>query len=235
MMDGTYAHTDGSWHEVKTGVVFEGKLSAEEEEPPRDHKEGGLYVARQESSQEFGKRLYVRAKQAGLDYASEVVVLGDGAEWIWREADLHFPGYLGIIDYWHACERIHELAKVLYGEESAQGLRWAKGHCETLAEKGPDPFIRALKRRKTKTADQEEAVREQLGFFQKNRRRMGYPSYRARGMMIGSGPAEAACKTVVGQRTKQPGMRWSYEGADAILAIRRTERQRKYLCQSPHA
>jgi len=49
---------------------------------------------------------------------------------------------------------------------------------------------------------------------------MRYPQYRARGLMIGSGPVEAACKLVVGQRLKRAGMRWSTAGADAVLAVR---------------
>ena len=65
-----------------------------------------------------------------------------------------------------------------------------------------------------------EAVRKELGYFQKNRKRMDYPRYRAMGMMIGSGPVEAACKTVIGCRLKRTGMRWSKDGADAVLAIR---------------
>jgi hypothetical protein len=39
-------------------------------------------------------------------------------------------------------------------------------------------------------------------------------------MMIGSGPVEAACKVVVGQRLKRAGMRWSSPGADAVLVVR---------------
>jgi len=39
-------------------------------------------------------------------------------------------------------------------------------------------------------------------------------------MMIGSGPVEAGCKVVVGQRLRGTGMRWSASGADAILAAR---------------
>jgi len=49
---------------------------------------------------------------------------------------------------------------------------------------------------------------------------MQYPRYRKAGLMIGSGPVEAACKVVVGARLKQAGMRWSVTGADAVLAAR---------------
>jgi hypothetical protein len=221
-MDAAKAHIEGEWHDVKVGVLYEGKPSGQGDHPERDRKAGGVYIARQEPSVEFGKRIYAEAMERGLAYASEVVVLGDGAEWIWNEADLHFGayGYQGIVDYWHACEHIHGLAKVLYGESSVQGMRWAKEHCAKLEERGPDILIRALRRRKPKTEKQREAIRKELGYFQRNRKRMDYPGYRARGMMIGSGPVEAGCKVVVGARCKGAGMRWSGAGIDAILAVR---------------
>ena len=50
--------------------------------------------------------------------------------------------------------------------------------------------------------------------------RMDYPSYRAKGWLIGSGPVEAACKQVVGQRLKGSGMRWGEAGADAVCHLR---------------
>ena len=59
-----------------------------------------------------------------------------------------------------------------------------------------------------------------LPYFRHNRRRMPYGQSRAAGLMIGSGPVEAACKSVVGGRLQGTGMRWSRAGADALLAIR---------------
>jgi hypothetical protein len=49
---------------------------------------------------------------------------------------------------------------------------------------------------------------------------MEYGQFRAAGLMIGSGPVQAACKVVVGQRLKRAGMRWRAAGADAVLAAR---------------
>ena len=49
---------------------------------------------------------------------------------------------------------------------------------------------------------------------------MDYPRYRSKGWVIGSGPVEAACKQVVGQRLKGTGMRWSEGGADAVCHLR---------------
>lgn len=49
---------------------------------------------------------------------------------------------------------------------------------------------------------------------------MDYPTYLANGWQIGSGPVEAACKTVVGQRLKCSGMRWGDDGVDALCHLR---------------
>jgi hypothetical protein len=50
--------------------------------------------------------------------------------------------------------------------------------------------------------------------------RMDYPSYVAKGWSIGSGPIEAACKTVIGKRMKNGGMRWGGDGADEMCHLR---------------
>ena len=71
-----------------------------------------------------------------------------------------------------------------------------------------------------RTAAQRRAVGTELAYFRRHRGRLDYPRYREQGLLIGSGPVEAACKSVVGQRLKGTGMRWCRAGADAILAVR---------------
>jgi len=57
-------------------------------------------------------------------------------------------------------------------------------------------------------------------YFTRNAARMRYPCFRAQGMQVGSGIAEAACKTVVSTRAKRSGMRWTPAGLDGLLALR---------------
>ena len=215
-MDGTSAHIDGDWREVKTGVVYD----AAEGKDGVDEATNLRYVAAQEPADNFGHRLYVAAAQAGVEDAAEVVVIGDGAEWIWNLAQHHYPRAIQIVDYWHACEHIHDLAKAYYGEGTQKGKRWAQDHCRWLKKRGASTLLRALKRMRPKTDEQREAVRRQLGYFTNHRHRMQYARFREAGLMIGSGPVEAGCKTVVGTRLKRAGMRWSRPGAEAVLAIR---------------
>ena len=137
-----------------------------------------------------------------------------------KEAKNHLSSAIMIIDYYHACEHIHALAHALYGEGDKNGKRWATSHCHRLKDEGPKSFIKAMRRRKPKNAQQREALRLQIGYFTKYRNYMKYPRYRAKGMMIGSGPVESACKVVVVQRLKQSGMRWTSKGSDSVLAVR---------------
>jgi len=236
-LDAAKAHTGGEWHDVKVGVLYTGKPRPTPSTPaspetrpavPLDGVEASRYLAVQEPAERFGQRLYTRAVASGCDRAREVVVLGDGAAWIWGLAQAHFGGCTEILDYYHACEHVWALSRSLYGVENRAGQRWAQRHCSTLKTQGPQPLLRALRRRRTRTPAAALALQQALGYFTGHRRRMNYPAYQQRGLMIGSGPVEAACKVVVGQRLKQAGMRWSVAGADAMLAVRTTVLNRQY-------
>lgn len=216
-IDAAKAHTDGEWHDIKTAVIYEGKRIEGSEV---DTVSRSRYVAAQEKSDDFGRRIYTKAMQAGYDRAHLHVVLADGGEWIWNEVRNHFPKSIKILDYFHACEHIYSLATVLYGDGNPKGKRWAKEHCDKLKKGGPASMLRAIKRRKARGEREKEALRLEGGYFRKYRKYMNYPAYRAKGLMIGSGPVESACKVVVGQRLKQAGMRWTKDGADVVLAVR---------------
>lgn len=215
-VDAAKAHIDGDWRDAKVATLYAGVPDGE----GRDHPGRVEYRAAREESEAFGWRVYAAARALGLERYAEQVAIGDGAEFIWNQAALHFPQATQVLDFWHASQHVWELSRALYGAESAQGKRWAQERVRSLREEGPAPLLRALRRRKPRTLAGQEALRIERNYFTKNRRRMHYPAYRARGMMIGSGPVEAGCKTVVCQRMKQAGMRWSNDGADAMLAVR---------------
>jgi len=206
-VDGAHAHIDGSWHEVKHVVAqIEGQRQ--------------WYDAAREPAEQFGERVYALAAGPGVEDAGEVVMLGDGAEWIWNLTAMHFPTAVEILDYYHACEYIHEVADAHYGEGSKGGRRWAARHKRRLLKEGPGPLLRALGAMRAKTEEAEEVIQRTRGYVRRHRERMRYPQFRARGLQIGSGPVEAACKVITGQRLKRAGMRWSDEGADHVLALR---------------
>jgi hypothetical protein len=218
--DAAKAHIDGDWHDVKVGGVFAASANKDGVDTPTQRS----YVAAQTTAEEFGIKLRVRAEEWNVGAYPQAIFMADGADWLWKQAETHFPQARHILDFYHAAEHIWSLARVLYSQEdparSARGDDWAKNRLESLRKQGPIPLLRALKNRKARTEQQKESIRRELGYFARNAHRMDYPAYRAEGLMIGSGPIEAACKVVVGQRLKQAGMRWSSAGADSVLAIR---------------
>lgn len=68
-----------------------------------------------------------------------------------------------------------------------------------------------------------DTLHEVTSYFANNRERMRYGRFRALGPFVGSGVVEAGCKTLVGQRLKQSGMRWTVRGAESIISLRCTE------------
>jgi hypothetical protein len=59
-----------------------------------------------------------------------------------------------------------------------------------------------------------------MAYLENNRFRMRYHRFRDQGLFVGSGVIEAGCKTLIGQRLKQSGMKWALRGANAIIALR---------------
>jgi len=181
------------------------------------------YVARRTTAEAFGPYLYALAQRCGIAQAREVVVLGDGATWIWRLAAEHFPGAVQIVDLWHAHEHVWKVAHSVFGRGNPQEAAWAKSAGELLSE-GKIEALVAMIEQLPAIPPEPGAARSvpeiEAGYFRSNALRMRYPIFRAQGMQIGSGVAEAACKTVVSTRAKRAGMRWTPEGLDAVLALR---------------
>lgn len=238
------------WREVKVGAVFwaeagrhastlaelRGGTGVGAGEGGRvwvDRPRGAItYVAGLLPAAQFGIRLYAEAVVRGLERAGEVVVLGDGAVWIWKLAEEHFPGATQIVDFHHARERVWQVAHAVWGEGSAQAAQWAEaeisehliwgdvtglvGALAALPEIGPP-------------SGQNKSIPEQaMEYFQNNAERMQYPLYRARGLEIGSGIAESSGRRVVGVRCKQPGMRWTEAGLSAIIDLRTLALNNRY-------
>lgn len=220
--DAAKAHIDGEWREVKVGALLNVRPNAKGIDTPSGSRR--TYLAAQCTAEELGHQLRVRAREWDADAYEQLAFLADGAESLWRQAEQHFPAAQHMLDFYHASEHVWELSRALYRQEDSQqkarGERWAKERVHSLWENGPDPLLRALRRRRGGTPAQREALRLQTGYFARNRHRMHYPTYRASGWMVGSGPIEAACKVVVKQRLGQAGMRWSGTGADRMLAVR---------------
>ena len=208
---------DGSsrTREAKLGCVFT-QVGLDREGRPQREPDSTTYVGAIESSELFGWRIYAEAVRRGLEQAQELIVLTDGARYNHTIARTHFPQAIHIVDLFHAFEHLNLMAQLLWGPERKTPQLW-----RALLEAGE---IRSLVRKAGKklppTAVGREAMRKALHYFEENAAQMRYAEFRKKQLFVGSGVVEAGCRTVIGQRLKQSGMRWSVRGANAIIALR---------------
>jgi hypothetical protein len=208
---------DGSarTREAKLGCVFT-QVGLDKEGHPQRDPDSTTYVGAIESSTLFGWRMYAEALRRGLEQAQTVIALTDGARYNRTIVQTHFPDAVHVVDLFHAYEHLTAIAQILWGKEAEAPKAW-----RNLLEAGDiDRLVRKAGTRLPVSAKSKKSMLKELGYFQNNAPQMRYAEYRQKEFFVGSGVVEAGCRTVIGQRLKQSGMRWSVRGANAIIALR---------------
>ena len=206
--------------EAKLGCVFTQFHFDAEGWPVRDC-ESTTYVGAIETAEQFGPRLHAEAVRRGLTPATTTVVLGDGAPWIWNRADAHFPGAVQIVDLYHARQHLEAVARLAFGSSTAAAKAWVAARRDELDDGDVDLIIAEIRRLPAASDPNRQAeLRKEAEYFETNKLRMCYKYFRGRGFFVGSGVVEAGCKTLIAQRLKQSGMRWTVAGANAVIALR---------------
>jgi len=132
----------------------------------------------------------------------------------------HFSHAIQMVDLFHALEYLWEIGKLVYGPTGPAVTRWFQRQKDELKAGDGRKVMAAIKRLTPPNPSVGEAVEKTLGYFERNEGRMRYATWVAQGLFVGSGVIEAGCRTLVGQRLKQSGMRWTVKGANAILGLR---------------
>jgi hypothetical protein len=217
-MDGVLVHTYDGWKEYKLGTVYTTVAQASRHRPEelRIRAQDASFVGDFAEPQPFGQALWCEAKRRGVLGATEVVVLGDGAHWIWNLAAEHFPEALQIVDWYHATQYLWQVASAVYGEGTDLAKQWAGARLDELWEGQVEAVLHAFQVHRHAGKPVEEAIT----YYTNNRERMRYADYRARGIQIGSGAIESGCNHVIGARLKQAGMIWQVAGARAVATVR---------------
>jgi len=246
-VDGVHVRFQDGWHEAKVGEIAGCRVGNGLPDTDPMARPPVLvapsYVASRTPVGEFGPLFLAEATRRGVlevvDWTQpvdtdprlrlvgpaeaqlrSVVVLGDGAHWIWQLAAEHFAAQrIEIVDYWHVTEHVWTVARALFGEDPDAAGVWAEAWCIDLLEHGSEPWLAALRSAEPPDAAAAEVLRVERGYFTTHAVRMAYPTFRARGLPIGSGAVESAAKHVVQVRMKRSGMRWSDAGGEAMLAL----------------
>jgi hypothetical protein len=165
--------------------------------------------------------------QVKLDPAITKIFLCDGHRALWNYADhnVRFDDYEKLVDFYHTQEHLSKVAEALFGKNSIDGQRWYSKYRNILLERdaGAESVLRSIgyySRIRHLSKSRRKDLATEWTFFRRNQHRMQYACFRRRGLPIGSGPVEAACKSIVKTRLCRSGMRWSREGGQRILNFR---------------
>jgi hypothetical protein len=164
-----------------------------------------------------------QARACGVTAVQDLIAVTDGGNGLEEALQRHLAENLTtVLDWYHAAEHVCDFAAMLHPRDEDARHTWARQAKDILYEQGGEALLRHLQSLilpKGTHAEVREELRKLIGYFENNRHRTDYPTYRQRGWDIGSGPTEAGCK-IIGERLKGSGMRWVEEGAAAVGALR---------------
>lgn len=223
-MDAAKVHTrdekENPWRDLKLGAWFEARGV-----PPRQpdgewqiQAENITYYTDICPATVFGTLFWASGVQRNAHLARELVILGDGADWIWRLVAENFPTAIQIVDWFHACEYLMPVAKAAF-KESAQQDSWVAEMKDALWEGQLEEVIDACQTLRNPSREDDPAQKA-VTYFQNNQHRMAYATFRQQGYQIGSGTIESAAKQIGAQRMKVPGAIWNLDGARYVAKAR---------------
>lgn len=216
-LDAAKVHIRGQkehpWRDLKVGAWF--TTTAEPPQSPEDEWDIQAtdisYYCDIQEAQQFGTLLWATGCQRHAELAQELIFLGDGADWIWRLVQEHYPEAVQIVDWFHATEYIAPVAKAAFEDEDRRQA-WITRVRTDLWNGALETVIAAFEHLTDHPRASEPATRA-VTYFTNNRHRMHYPEYRAKGYQIGSGTIESGCKQIVTQRLKVAGAIWEHDNA----------------------
>lgn len=213
-LDGFMVPLDDGWHEMKAGTWW----------TTRQRRDGSLaaqditYYVDLLPAEQFADLVWARGFERQADQAQELIFVADGADWIWRIVEQHFPQAVQIVDWYHACQYLAPVAQAAFETDEEQTL-WIEQTKAALWEGRLDVVISACQSLVNPNRSDDPA-RRAVTYYSNNRHRMDYSTYRHQGYMIGSGSMESGCKQLGSARLKIAGARWSPDGARRLAKAR---------------
>lgn len=224
LMDGSAVNTrvqdeDGStWKEMKLGLTFLDKdvIKRKNDAAIITKKEYVTYLG---SVTEFKKVLFDSAARSGYGKVKKVVIIADGAHWIWNMCKELFPDAEYILDFFHMTENVYDYAKALFYNDEKKYKKWAETVIYYIKTEQIKKALKKISESPLSSEKSEKTVNLE-GYINNNLDKINYLQYRNKGYYIGSGMIESGNKIVVQKRMKQAGMRWGIPGAQYMAVLR---------------
>jgi hypothetical protein len=219
-LDGVMAPLVGEWRELKNIAWYRVEKVRSYQKRRRHAKRVGeqndlqaqeiSYACDFKTGDEFSDLFWASACQRHADLYEELVFVCDGAVWIWKLIERHFPHAVQIVDWYHASEYLPPIAEAAFGLGTEQYQVWLENARTLLWEGQIDKLIYACQQLSSQAAT---SVHKAVTYFTHNQHRMDYARFRQLGYFIGSGTVESAGKQIAGLRLKRAGARWTEQGA----------------------
>lgn len=147
------------------------------------------------------------------------IIIADGAHWFWDWASTLYPQASQILDYFHCKEYLCEFAKLVFQDKQERD-KWIKQQEDLLFSNKVSEVIDNIKLRIGLNDEAMACEQKNITYYQNNQIRMLYGTYKAKGLLIGSGPIGSAHRNVIQKRMKLSGQRWGKSGLQQIANLR---------------
>jgi hypothetical protein len=193
------------------------------------------YVATRGGIQPLMKQLHYEAMLRGLGQAERVLVIADGAVWIWNLAEDRFKEAIHRLDLYHANTYLWAVAKEIYGTGTPEARSWVKPLLKQIRNDQVVNVITQLEELSPQlSAAAAKAADEAVEYYRSNQKRMKYKDARKRNEPVGSGAIESTCRQLQ-CRMKRCGQFWSTRGDEALLCLEMFWRNQRWELLFPHA
>jgi hypothetical protein len=180
------------------------------------------------------EQLFAEAQRHGLAQAAKVLVVADGAVWIWNLTGDRFAQAQQRLDYYHASQHLWAVAHALHPEDETAARAWIKPLLKKLKQGRAAALLndlRTLAKRLRKKKRQ--AVQSEVSYLESHRERMDYAAARRAGEPQGSGAMESTCRQYQ-CRFKRPGQFWSCAGDEGLMCLETFWRNDRWHLLFPH-
>jgi hypothetical protein len=192
------------------------------------------YVATRGGIEPLMQQLYYEARARGLGQTKRVLVIADGAVWIWNLAEDRFKDAIHRLDLYHANTYLWAVASELHGAGSPEARHWVKPLLEQIRNDQVANVITQLEDLKPRlTGAAAKATGDAIEYYQNNQKRMKYKQARKRKEPVGSGAIESTCRQLQ-CRMKRCGQFWSTRGDEALLCLEMFWRNERWEMLFPH-
>ena len=184
--------------------------------------------------QDLRAQLFAEAQRHGLAQADKVLVIADGALWIWNLTGDRFGQAHQRLDYYHASQHLWAVAHALHPADERAARTWIKPLLKKLKAGRAASLLNDLhtlvKRLRKK---KRQAVERELNYLESHRERMDYAAARRAGEPQGSGAMESTCRQYQ-CRFKRPGQFWSCVGDEGLMCLETFWRNHRWHLLFPH-